>query len=136
AALRLEYVQALFAQPICKLDEVSMGTVTNTITALSNTIRSSVSDKLAILFQSLSLLIAAYTIAFRFSWSLTLVVSAAILFAVIAFIIILPVMVKAQRSMDEADHKHASIAADAISSFRTVLSLGAETSLMRKYSQW
>lgn len=136
AALRLEYVQALFAQPIHKLDEISVGTVTNTITALSNTIQSSVSDKLAILFQSLALLIAAYAIAFRFSWALTLVVSAAIVFAVIAVLIILPIMVKTQRRVDEADHKHASIAADTISSIRTVLSLGAETPLLNKYSQW
>jgi ABC-type multidrug transport system fused ATPase/permease subunit len=57
------------AQPISKLDQVSVGAVTNTITTLSNSIQQSISDKLAILFQSVALLVAAYIIAFKYSSS-------------------------------------------------------------------
>ena len=119
AALRLEYLQALFASPISKLDEISAGTVTNTITSLSNQIQQSISDRLAILFQSLALLVAAYAIAFRYSWALTLVVSAAILFVVIGFSVTVPFIVKAQQRVDKADDKHISIAADVLGSICT-----------------
>ncbi|KAJ6167356.1 hypothetical protein N7497_000199 [Penicillium chrysogenum] len=136
AALRLEYTHALLGLPVKKLDEISVGSVTHTITAQSNTIQQSVSDRLAILFQSLALLISAYAIAFRYSWALTLVVSAAILFVIIGFSITVPFLVKAQQSIEKAEHKHASVAADTFGSIRTVISLGAENSLYRKYSQW
>jgi ABC-type multidrug transport system fused ATPase/permease subunit len=136
AALRLEYVQALFAQPVSKLDETSVGTVANAITSLSNTIQQSISDRLAILFQSLALLVAAYAIAFRYSWALTLAVSSAILFVLLAYSITVPMLVKAQQLVDRADEKHAAIAAEAFGSIRTVLSLGAEAPLLNKYVAW
>ncbi|KAJ5753564.1 uncharacterized protein N7511_007717 [Penicillium nucicola] len=136
AALRLEYTHALFALPVNRLDEISVGSVTHIITTQSNTIQQSVSDRLAILFQSLALLISAYAIAFRYSWALTLVVSAAILFVIIGFSITVPFLVKAQHSIEQAEHKHASVAADTFASIRTVVSLGAENVLHRKYSRW
>ena len=122
--------------PVSKLDEISVGTVTNAITAQSNTIQQSVSDRLAILFQSLALLISAYAIAFRYSWAMTLVVSSAILFVILCFCLTVPFMIKGQQYTDQADNKHAAIAADAFASIRTVFSLGAEEPLSRKHSQW
>ena len=101
-------MQALLSQPVSKLDEISVGTVANTITGLSNIIQQSVSDKLATLLQSLSLLITAYAIAFRYSWALTLVTSSSILFVVVAFCITIPILVKEQQSVDKAESKHAS----------------------------
>ncbi|KXG51540.1 ABC transporter, integral membrane type 1 [Penicillium griseofulvum] len=135
-ALRLEYTQALFSLPVSKLDEMSVGTVTHAITALSNTIQQSVSDRLAILFQSLALLIAAYAIAFRYSWALTLVVSAAILFVILGFSLTMPFLVKAQQGVDQADEKHAALASEVFGSIRTVLALGAEQPLFKKYTRW
>lgn len=110
--------------------------MTHAITSLSNQIQQSVSDKLAMLFQSLALLLAAYAIAFRYSWALTLVVSSAILFVLLGFSVTVPLFVKAQHRVEEAHQKHASIAADVLASVRTVFSLGAEESLARKYSAW
>ncbi|KAJ5154014.1 ABC transporter integral membrane type 1 [Penicillium coprophilum] len=135
-ALRLEYTQALFSLPVSKLDEMSVGTVTHAITALSNTIQQSVSDRLAILFQSLALLISSYAIAFRYSWALTLVVSAAILFVILGFSLTVPFLVKTQQSVDQADEKHAALAAEVFGSVRTVFALGAEQSLFKKYTRW
>ncbi|OQE91237.1 hypothetical protein PENNAL_c0010G10196 [Penicillium nalgiovense] len=135
-ALRLEYTQALFSLPMSKLDEMSVGTVTHAITALSNTIQQSVSDRLAILFQSLALLISAYAIAFRYSWALTLVVSSAIVFVILGFSLTLPFLVKAQQSVDKADEKHAALAAEVFGSIRTVFALGAEQPLFKKYTRW
>ncbi|GCB21237.1 leptomycin B resistance protein pmd1 [Aspergillus awamori] len=136
ATLRHDYMRTLFAQPISKLDQVSVGAVTNTITTLSNSIQQSISDKLAILFQSVALLVAAYIIAFKYSWALTLVTSSALLFILIAVSITLPRLTKAQQSVDKADEKQSSIAAEVFSSVRTVVSLGAEGNLATKYALW
>jgi len=136
SSVRLHYMQSLFAQPISKLDEVSVGTVTNTITTLSNTIQQSISDKLAILFQSLALLITAYVIAFRYSWALTLVTSSSLLFILVCCMLIVPAMTKIQQRVDKADEHHSSISAEVFSSIRTVLALGAEETLATKYANW
>ncbi|KAJ5261435.1 hypothetical protein N7478_012030 [Penicillium angulare] len=136
AALRLEYMNALFSQPISKLDQVSVGTVINAITVLSNSIQQSISDKLAILFQSMALLIAAYIIAFTYSWALTLATSSCLLFIIIACSLTLPFISKTQKLVDKADEKHSAVAAEVFSSIRTVISLGAETTLARKYQKW
>ncbi|KAL4939131.1 hypothetical protein BDV06DRAFT_231251 [Aspergillus oleicola] len=109
SSLRLSYISSLFSQPVHKLDAVSIGSVTNTITALSNTMQQS---------------------------ALTLVVSSAILFVILAFGVTVPILVSGQRGVDIADEKHASIASEVFGSIRTVFSLGAEDPLSKKYSEW
>ncbi|KAL2868927.1 ABC transporter ATP-binding protein [Aspergillus lucknowensis] len=136
ANLRLEYLESLFSLPISRMDEISSGTVTQAITSLSNQIQQSVSDRLVALFQSLALLVAAYAIAFRYSWALTLVVSSAIVFVLLGFSVTIPFFIKTQHHVEEADQKHASIAADVLASIRTVFSLGAEGSLAARYAAW
>ncbi|KAK5102812.1 hypothetical protein LTS08_003613 [Lithohypha guttulata] len=136
AALRLAYMQSLFSQPIRKLDQVSAGTVTSTITTASNTIQVSISDRLHLLFQSLSLMISAYAIAFRYSWALTLATSSALLFMLCVFGVTAPRLLKIEKQMGETDAKHATVAAEVISSIRTVFSLGAQIRLTRKHSKW
>ncbi|KAJ6007700.1 hypothetical protein N7540_011676 [Penicillium herquei] len=136
ASLRLAYMTSLFSQPISKLDQVSVGTVVNAITSLSNSIQQSISDKLAVLFQSVSLLIAAYVIAFTYSWALTLAISSCILFILIVCSVTLPAITKIQAKVDKADEMHSGVAAEVFTSIRTVISLGAETSLAKKYGEW
>ncbi|KAJ5737474.1 uncharacterized protein N7483_002599 [Penicillium malachiteum] len=136
ASLRLAYMTSLFSQPISKLDQVSVGTVVNAITSLSNSIQQSISDKLAVLFQSISLLIAAYVIAFTYSWALTLAISSCILFILIVCSVTLPAITKIQAKVDKADEMHSGVAAEVFTSIRTVISLGAETSLAKKYGEW
>ncbi|KAJ5611398.1 hypothetical protein N7510_008117 [Penicillium lagena] len=136
AALRLEYMESLFAQPISKVDQVSVGTVVNAITTLSNSIQQSISDKLAILFQSSALLIAAYIIAFKYSWALTLATSSCLLFILVVCSLALPAVSRIQQQVDKADEKHSATAAEIFGSIRTVVSLGAEAPLANKYQEW
>jgi ATP-binding cassette, subfamily B (MDR/TAP), member 1 len=136
AALRLAYLTSLFAQPISKLDDLSPGAVANTITASSNTVQMSISDRLSTLFQSLALVIGAYAIAFRYSWALTLIASAPLLFMFASFGFTVPLLAKLHQRMDKADQKHASAAGEIFSSIRTVSSLGAEKELGERYSTW
>lgn len=136
AALRLSYMKSLFHQPVSKLDLVSSGTVANTITSSSNTIQLSISDRLHLLFQALALVITAFAIAFRYSWALTLATSSGILFVIIVYSITTPITIKATQRVDQADAKHATVAAEVIGSIRTVFSLGAESRLTEKHSKW
>ncbi|KAK5941901.1 hypothetical protein PMZ80_005852 [Knufia obscura] len=136
AALRLGYLQALFSQPVKKLDEVSAGAVANTITSSANTIQLSISDRLAALFQSLALVIAAYAIAFRYSWALTLATSSGILFVIVVYSITTPIILKSLQRITSADEKHATVAAEVVSSIRNVFALGAESKMITKHNRW
>ncbi|KAL4916432.1 hypothetical protein BDW62DRAFT_202762 [Aspergillus aurantiobrunneus] len=136
STLRLEHMHALFAQPVSKLDEMSPGTVINATVSSSNIIQQSISDRLATVLQTFTLLITAYAIAFHYSWSLTLVVSSAILFIAICMSITTPILVRLLHGMHEAEDKHMSIATEVFSSIRTVFSLNAEDALTERYVHW
>ncbi|KAL2797225.1 P-loop containing nucleoside triphosphate hydrolase protein [Aspergillus keveii] len=136
STLRLKYIRALFDQPVGKIDEMAPGTVINAIISSSNTIQQSISDRLATLFQTVTLLVTAYAIAFHYSWHLTLVVSSAILFIGICMSITTPILVRLLHGIHEAEDKHMSIATDVFSSIRTVFSLNAEGALTERYVSW
>lgn len=136
AGLRLSYMRALFAQPVKRLDEVSSGTVSNTITSSSNQIQLSISDRLHVFFQALALIIAAYVIAFRYSWALTLATSSGILFIIIVYSVSTPITLRSQQAVEKADAKHATVASEVVSSIRTVFSLGAQSRLTEKHAKF
>lgn len=102
----------------------------------SNTIQQSISDRLPILFQTLTILVTAYAIAFHYSWTLTLVVSSAIVFIAVCVSITTPVLVRLLHRVNEADDRHLSIATEVFGSIRTVLSLNAEEALTERYVHW
>ncbi|KAK5267560.1 hypothetical protein LTR96_006888 [Exophiala xenobiotica] len=133
ANLRLAYIKSLFAQPIKTLDEVSAGTVTNTITTSANTIQMSISDKLHSLFMALALTIAAFSIAFRYSWAMTLVTGSSLLFVLLVYSISTPITLKKLQAVEKANQRAASIAGEIFGSIRAVFSLGAEPALTKKY---
>ena len=114
---------------------MSKGAPTDIITNSANMIQIGVSDKLAILVQSVALVIAAYAVAFKYSWQLTLASSSSLLFMTIVYGIITPVFIKLQHKVDKADTKASGIATDVFGSIRTVFSLGAEDQLTLKYNE-
>lgn len=93
----------------------------------------SISDKLHALFMVLALIITAYVIAFKYSWSLTLVSSSALLFVLIVYSFSTPIVIKQQQRVEKANAKAGSIAGEVFGSIRAVFSLGAEKSLTKKY---
>jgi ATP-binding cassette subfamily B (MDR/TAP) protein 1 len=82
---------------------------------------------------STALTIAAYVIAFKYSWALTLVTSSAILFVLIVYSITTPIIIRFVQQVENADAKAASIAGEVFGSIRTAFSLGAEEQLTKKY---
>lgn len=131
--MRLSYLKSLFRQSVARLDVVSPGSVSNTITSSANTIQVSISDRLAYFFQGIALVIAAYIIAFIFSWKLTLISSAQLVFILVVYSFTTPPTLKAMQRVTQSDEKHASVASEIFASIRTVFSLGAERALSTKY---
>jgi ABC-type bacteriocin/lantibiotic exporter with double-glycine peptidase domain len=136
ATLRLEFLRALFKQPISALDEIDMGKPATTITTSANTIQAGISDKLAGFVQSLSLLISAYAIAFRYSWSLTLIGTSALVFMIMVYGTVVPFYIKFQKRMELADEKASAIAAESFGTIRTIVACGAEGRLAERYQAW
>jgi ABC-type bacteriocin/lantibiotic exporter with double-glycine peptidase domain len=93
----------------------------------------SISDKLYFLFYAIALVISAYAIAFRYSWSITLVASSSLLFVCLVYGITTPFIIKKQMRVLETNKKASSIAAEVFGSIRAVFSLGAQENLTKKY---
>jgi len=105
SAIRLHYLQRLFAQSIHVLDSMPPGYATSTITTTSNTLQLGISEKLGVFIEFMSTIIAAIVIAFTYSWSLTLVTSSSILFILITVSTLLPLIVKTHGRMTKVRSK-------------------------------
>src|SRR6266536_5654336 len=134
AAIRLAYLQSLFAQPISIFDNLPSGKPTTMITSSANTIQLGISEKLSTLIQFSALTVGGYVVAFRYSWQLTLVSSSVILFIMIVYGITVPIMIKFQRSVEQSDEKASSMAGEVFGSIRTIVACGAEGRLAERYS--
>lgn len=106
------------------------------ITASANTLQIGISEKLSTCIQFTTLLIGAYIVAFIYSWLLTLVASAMLLFVLVVFGIIMPLNMKLQKSVDHANGKATSIASEVFGSIRMVQACGAEKKVISKYAEW
>lgn len=94
SAIRLHYLQALFAQSIHVLDSMPPGYATTTITSTSNTLQLGISEKLGVFVEFSATIIAAIIIAFSYNWLLTLVTASSIFFIALTVSILLPFIVK------------------------------------------
>ncbi|KAH8815279.1 P-loop containing nucleoside triphosphate hydrolase protein [Xylogone sp. PMI_703] len=136
AKLRLAYLVALFNQPISVLDTLPSGQASNTLTTVANTLQVGISEKMGSIFQWIAMLVAAIIIAFKYSWSLTLVTSSVILFVFIVYGAVVPLILKATKQVEHADAKASSIAGEVFASIRIIAACGAEERVARKYSGW
>jgi ATP-binding cassette subfamily B (MDR/TAP) protein 1 len=136
AAIRMAYLTALFSQPISVIDKLPPGAATDQLTTTANTIQIGISDKLAILVQSIALVIAAYVVAFKYSWALTLASSSVILFVFIFYGTMTPFWIKMEEAVNESNSKASAVAGEVFTSVRTVKSLCAENAVMERYARW
>jgi ATP-binding cassette subfamily B (MDR/TAP) protein 1 len=136
AKLRLEYLRALFALPVSVLDILPSGQASNTITTTANVLQIGISEKLGIILQFSALLITSVIIAFKYSWSLTLVTSSILLFIIGVYGVTVPLVIKLTKEVEHADEKAASIAGEVLGSIRMIVACGAEGRIARRYSGW
>ncbi|CAK7225215.1 hypothetical protein SCUCBS95973_005786 [Sporothrix curviconia] len=133
AALRLEYMRCLLAQPVSTLDCLPPGQTAAVITITANTLQLGISEKLSTFLQSITLLVAALVIAFLYSWKLTLVTSSGMVFILAVYAITTPLLVRILNQVQDAEIQAATVASEIFSSIRMVAACGAEEKMAARY---
>lgn len=136
SAVRLHYLQALFAQPIHVIDAMPPGAAASTITSTSNTLQIGISERLGTFLQFNGTIWSALIVAFIWSWDLTLVTSSLVLYTFIVLAVMMPPIVKAQSASVEADVQGNAIASEALGGIRQVMAAGAQRHVIAKYNEW
>lgn len=136
ANVRTHYLQRLFAQSIHVLDSMPPGYAVSTITSTSNVLQLGISEKLGVFVEYVSMMITALIVAFTWSWELTLVTCAGVVFIVLAIGSCLPLVLTRHGRMSRSDAKAGAIASEALASIRMIMACGAEERTAKKYSQY
>ncbi|KAI1333234.1 P-loop containing nucleoside triphosphate hydrolase protein [Xylariaceae sp. FL0255] len=136
AAIRLDYLRALFGQTIHVLDSMPSGAAAGTITTTANVLQLGISEKLGTLVEFTTTIIGSLVIAFTYSWSQALVTSSVILFIALVMSILLPFILKGISRQTKAETKSSSIASETFSAIRMVGACGAEDRMAKRFAVW
>lgn len=136
AAIRFDYLKALFAQSVSELDKLPSGEAAQTITGGANVLQIGITDKLGTLLQFSALIIGSFVVAFIYSWRLTLVTSSAMLVIIVVFCVVIPIWIKMQKTVDFANGQATSIASETIGAIRMVIACGAESRMAQRHGKW
>ncbi|KAM0739487.1 hypothetical protein ACQRIT_007224 [Beauveria bassiana] len=134
SAIRLHFLQALFAQSIHVFDSMPPGFATGTITTTSNTLQLGISEKLGTFIEFNATIVASVVVAFIYSWRLTLVTMSALVFITLTIGVLLPLIVKGQGRASKLEAKSNAIASETLSSIRMIMACGAEMRIANKYA--
>uniref|UniRef100_A0A8H7TLM0 ABC transporter n=1 Tax=Bionectria ochroleuca TaxID=29856 RepID=A0A8H7TLM0_BIOOC len=136
SAIRLHYLESLFAQPIHVIDSLPAGAPATAITGTSNTLQIGVSDRLGVFLQYMSTIISALVISFTWSWDLTLVTSSLLIYLIVLLCIFMPILIKGQAATLKSDAQGNSVASEALGVMRLVMSCGAQSRIFSRYQGW
>ncbi|PVH85767.1 ABC transporter-like protein [Cadophora sp. DSE1049] len=136
AAMRLSYIQALFAQPVSVLDVLPPGQTAAIITVTANILQVGISERLSMLIQNVSLIITALVIAFSYNWLLTVVTSTGLVFIALVYRYTIPRFINSMKEVGEADRMSSGVASEAFTSIRMVAACGAEEKMASRYAEW
>lgn len=136
AAIRLEYLKSLFAQPVSTLDVLPPGQTAAIITLTASTLQSGISEKLSALLQAVSTVVSAFIIAMCYSWSLALITSSGLVLIIATYVTTTPPLVKRLNEVQHADIQASTAANEVFSSVRMVAACGAEEKMLRRYAKW
>ncbi|ETS82686.1 hypothetical protein PFICI_04562 [Pestalotiopsis fici W106-1] len=136
SAIRRDYLEALFAQPIHTIDCMPQGAPATAISTTSNTLQLGVSERLGSFLQSLVTIVSSLVIAFVWSWDLTLVTCSLLLYIIVVLSFTMPRVVKGQTVMAQTDAEATSIASEALANVRLVMAFGAQKRILSSYNEW
>ncbi|KAF9881795.1 ABC transporter [Colletotrichum karsti] len=136
SAVRLHYLQALFAQSIHVIDSMPPGAPATAITTTSNTLQLGISERLGTFLQFNGTIWAAMVISFVWSWDLTLVTSSLLLYIVVVLAVMLPRIVTGQTETLEADAQGTAVASEALGGIKLVMACGAQERVVERYEGW
>ncbi|KAK1243185.1 hypothetical protein MKX07_003813 [Trichoderma sp. CBMAI-0711] len=132
-ALRLKCLNRVLNRTITAHDAQTPGALSNTITTHCNSIQSALSDRIGVMIQAFSMLLASFAVAFSQSWHLTLVMLGLVLMTLglIGFIVGSDQKIEAGLLKRYTDCS--AIAEDALGSVKTVVAFGAAPKFLAKY---
>ncbi|KAL2759307.1 hypothetical protein ACRALDRAFT_1054549 [Sodiomyces alcalophilus JCM 7366] len=134
-ALRLTCLDRILSRTIAENDAETPGTLSNTITTQCNSIQAALSDRVGIMIQAFSMLLAAFAVAFSQSWQLTLVMLGLVLITLGLIGFIVGSDQKIEAGLLERYTKCSAIAEDALGSIKTVVAFGAAGKFLAKYDK-
>ncbi|KAG6301723.1 hypothetical protein E4U09_004665 [Claviceps aff. purpurea] len=132
--LRVEFVRQLLRQEIAFFDAQSVS-VASQITANGNLIYHGISEKLGLVLQSLSMLIAAFVVAFVVQWKLTLITVAVMPMNTIIMLICICFDTKYEGQMFAIYNTSGSLAEEALSTIRTAHAFWAFPKLVARFEE-
>ncbi|KAI1198452.1 ABC transporter-like protein [Nemania serpens] len=136
SSLRLVYVKALLGLPVSLLDTQPPGQIAAIITTTANTLQIGISEKLAIVIQTLALLATALIVAFAHSWKLSLVTSSGLVLITVCYCITIPFLVKNMKQVEDANINASAVASESFASIRMIAAFGAELKVVERYRKW
>ncbi|RDI87841.1 hypothetical protein Vi05172_g1888 [Venturia inaequalis] len=135
ARLRLAYLKALFLQPVDDIDETSPGVIASRLTTNCNTIENGISQQFSFALQAISFTLGLYVVSFVKSFLLTLVASASLPIALVAYVFALPLLNKYYYQGETVKDEASTLAFEMFESIRIVLAFGAEDRLGAKHQE-
>jgi len=129
-------VKALLGLPVSLLDTQPPGQIAAIITTTANTLQIGISEKLAIVIQTLSMIVSALVVAFTHSWKLSLVTSSGLLLITICYCVTIPFLVRNMKQVEDANIMASAVASEAFGAIRMVAACGAEMKMVRRYWTW
>ncbi|KAI1499704.1 P-loop containing nucleoside triphosphate hydrolase protein [Biscogniauxia marginata] len=136
SAMRLAYLEALLNLPVSLLDTRPPGELAAIITTTASTLQIGISEKLATIVQTLSMIISALVIAFSHSWKLSLVTSSGLFLITLCYFATIPFVVRNMKLVEDANIKGSAVANEAFGSIRMVAACGAELKMVKRYKAW
>ncbi|KAJ3025735.1 UNVERIFIED_CONTAM: Multidrug resistance protein 1 [Siphonaria sp. JEL0065] len=133
--IREEYLEAVLRQDMAFFDRTQTGEITTRMTGDIVVIQEGISDKVAMVFQSLSAFLAGFIIAFAKGWRLALVLCCA--FPLLGGAATLMGKSLAARKSGGADAyaEAGAIAQEVLSSLKTVTAFGGQKRELERYSE-
>lgn len=136
AAIRLDYLRALFAQPISVLDSLPPGQTAAIITTTAAVLQAGIGERLSVFLSSLSMIVASVIIAFVYSWKLTLVTCAGLVLILGVYAVTVPMLAKRMAKVQAAEIKASTVASEALGGVRMVAACGAEEKMAARQAKW
>ncbi|KAK4245200.1 hypothetical protein C7999DRAFT_43225 [Corynascus novoguineensis] len=136
AAIRLDYMKALLAQPVSTLDVLPPGQTAAIITLTAGTLQTGISERLSSLLQAASTVVSAFIISMSYSWSLTLITASGLVLIIITYLATTPFLVRRLNEVQHADIQASTTANEIFSSIRMVAACGATEKMAARYAKW
>ncbi|KAI9146794.1 ABC multidrug transporter MDR5 [Paramyrothecium foliicola] len=134
--LRSEFVKAVLRQEISFYDKFGPGAVAVKATTNADLVNAGISEKLARVIQSISMMVTALVIALVQSWQMTLIIIA----VVSPLFVILGITMTIEANVDSRILKvyanAANLAEEIIGSIKTVHAFGASRPLLARFDKW